>query len=446
MSNNQVSINQKKLNLFFIGLSLFATYFGAGNLVFPPIIGLQSGTEMLSGILGLSISAIFLPIFGIVLIGFKGSVTAITDHVGKKFYYMIVGTMMVCATFMSIPRTGAVAVELGVQGNFENAPYIPILIGYFIIVFLCVYNKTKALDIVGKILTPVMAIILIILTVIAIINPLGNPTSPSVEHVFSNAFVNGYQTGDVTVSFMVATIFLSSISEKGFVQDNERKRAMLTAGVIAFISLFVIYSGLFYMGACVSGEFPPDIGRSELLSACIRLCGGSNAMLAFGVVVILACLTTAVSLITASADFFDSVFKGKIDYRIILSVIIVIAILTATLGVDGIVTTTGWLFNVFYAALFPMIILGTFQKFVPNDGAWKGAVWFPMVYAFLESAPFLNTTAPVKALISVMPLSKYGFGWILPCIIGFVIGLIMYYPVEKAKKQKKMSKNRQFQT
>ena len=122
---------KKKINMIevlIIGLAFFANYFGAGNLVFPPMMGLQSGTSWLPAIVALAISGVLLPVLAIVIIGRAGGVTGITGHVSKNFHRVLVGAIMVFAMFISIPRTASVAIELGVQGVFPSTPYAPAVV------------------------------------------------------------------------------------------------------------------------------------------------------------------------------------------------------------------------------------------------------------------------------------------------------------------------------
>ena len=184
--------------VLFIGLAFFATYFGAGNLVFPPMIGIQTGTGYPAGLVGLAISGIFLPLFSLYAIAKAGeSVKSITDHAFKNLDKVLLTVSMLLCVTVSIPRTAAVAIELGLQGTWSASPYFVSVVIYFLIAFLFARSKSGALDRVGKFLTPVMVIILFILVIVGIFNPLGTPQASTVGNNFTFAFLQGYQTGDV---------------------------------------------------------------------------------------------------------------------------------------------------------------------------------------------------------------------------------------------------------
>lgn len=134
-----------------LGFAYFATYFGAGNLIFPPLLGLNSGSSFFSGLVGLTLSGVFLPIFTLIVIGLNGNVHAITDHVGKYTYNILLAALMLVRTFVSIPRTCATAIQLGIQGNIPAAPFIPLVILYFLISFFFSLDKNRVMDRMGEI-------------------------------------------------------------------------------------------------------------------------------------------------------------------------------------------------------------------------------------------------------------------------------------------------------
>lgn len=414
----------KGLDVCILGFAFFATYFGAGNLIFPPQLGLVSGSSFLEGLTGLTLSGILLPVFTLIVIGLNGSVHEITDHAGKYTYKVLLAALMIICTFVSIPRTAATAVELGIQGIWPDAPYIPLIAAYFVLSFLFAYNRSRVMDQVGKYLTPLLALILTGIAVYGVVNPLGTPVEASVPDAFVNAFLGGYNTGDVLVSFIMAAVFFDAIKGKGYTERKDRNRLLVYCGLVTIGLLFIIYGALFYMGACVSGDYPADIGRAELLGAIIRRVG-AGVIYPMGVAVILACLTTAIGQMAAVAEFVSE-GTHKINYSKALILCAAFSFLTAFLGVDGIVKYVGWIYSVSYPPCLALLVLGTFSKFIPNDGTYKGAVGFVVLYSLVESLPFLSGLGISKFIVEVTPLSGAGFGWVVPLIIGGITGTIWY--------------------
>ena len=103
----------KAADILFIGLAFFATYFGTGNLIFPPMLGLKSGSNWTAGMIGMLASGVGLPILAILILGKCGSVQKISEHVHKKFYTVFIGMIMILCCCVSIPRTAAVGSEMG---------------------------------------------------------------------------------------------------------------------------------------------------------------------------------------------------------------------------------------------------------------------------------------------------------------------------------------------
>ena len=415
----------KATDVLFIGLALFATYFGAGNLIFPPMLGLQSGTGWGSGMIGMIASGVGLPVLAMIILGHCGSVQRISDHVHKNFYHIFVGMIMVLCCCVSIPRTAAVGIEMGLQGLWGGAPYLVSVVIYFLIAFFFAKDRGTALDKVGKILTPVMTVILFILVIKGFISPIGTPSAPTVDNAFLNSFLGGYSTGDVLVSFLMASLFFGTIREKGY-DGASLKKVNFGAGIIAAVCLAVVYGGLFFMGACVSGEYSADsIGNADLLLNVIRSSGGQIALYGLCLSVILACLTTAIGQITAVADFFSEASHEKLPYRVLVIIVPVVTTIVASFGLDTIVSLTGAWFSFTYPIALVLMILGIFERKIPNDGAYKGAVWCTVVYAFLDlPAEYGVHIGFLDAILDKIPLYGLGFGWVVPAAAGFIVGLL----------------------
>lgn len=322
-------------------------------------------------------------------------------------------------------RTAAVGIEMGLQGIWPGAPYLVFVILYFVIAFLFAKDRGTALDKVGKILTPIMTIILFILVVKGAVSPIGTPGAASVDNAFVNSFLGGYSTGDVLVSFLAAGVFFDSIKRKGYEGEAFRK-AHVRACLIAAVCLAIVYGGLLYMGACVSTEYTPDsISNANLLLAIIRSSGGQIAIYGLCLSVVLACLTTAISQITAVADFYETATHGKLSYKVLVMIVPIVTTIVASFGLDTIVSLTSPWFSFFYPITLVMTILGIFEKKIPNDGAFKGAVYFTVIYAVLD-LPHEYGFGFLDPVLNHIPLYGLGFGWIVPAIVGFIVGLIAW--------------------
>ena len=211
---------------------------------------------------------------------------------------------------------------------------------------------------------------------------------------------------------------------KGYTTVGQRNKVLIYCGIVSFVLLLIIYGSLLYMGACVSGDYAQNIGRAELLVAIIQRVG-TWVMVPMGIAVVLACLTTAIGQIAAVAEFTSSATGNRISYKQVAIVCCILSALTALLGVDGIVTYIGWIFGVCSPPCLALLVLGIIGRFMPNNGAYKGSVYLVTLFALLESLPGLSSLGFAKAIVAATPLSTYGFGWIVPFIIGLIGGSII---------------------
>jgi LIVCS family branched-chain amino acid:cation transporter len=417
------------LDFLFIGLAYFACYFGAGNLVFPPKLGLQSGASWLAGAIGLAISGIILPLLALVIISYRGgNVESLTKRIHPKLHIAMLVVLMCICMFISIPRTAAVATELGVSGIFGTVPYVPVVIAYFVICFLIGRRKESVLDKIGKYLTPLMVIILFVVVIKGIVSPLGTAGAPTVANPTINAVLTGYQTGDVLVSVLMAAVFIGTVHDHGYKKGKEETRIVIKASIVAFICLFVIYGGLLFIGATVNTEYDQSIGNADLLVELIRRLGGQVAMSAFGVAVILACLTTAIGQLTSVADFYEStaLLKGKVSYQVLFIIAACVSAAVATLGLDKIIALAAPIFSLAYAPCLVLMLLGIFQDIIPNDGGFKGAMLLTIIEAFFEMLQAYINSPGLGTILSKLPFYSQGFGWVIPALVGMIAGIIIF--------------------
>lgn len=428
---------KNRFELLFIGLAFFATYFGAGNLIFPPMLGLEDGNQWLPGALGLIISGVALPLICIVIFGYMEDMEQwMYDHLGIKYYKAYLALMLVVGCQLcAVPRTGAVGIELGVQSISSSVPYVIAVIIYFIVVIFFTKTEESALDHIGKILTPLMVIILFILVVKNFISPVDTPVDTGIGGgAFLHSLLTGYGTGDLIVSFLMASVFLGSVQAKGYKKGKECGNATLKAAIIALICLAFIYGGLLYLGACGGSHFDPSIGNAKLLTGLIEMSGGSLARQALGVAVTLACLTTAIGETTATSQFFYKEFKGKIKYRYISIFWAIVSMCVSLVGLNKLLAIISPMFTAFYAVGLSLLLILLLRKVTPNDTANRGALYVVTVFAVAELLiAYVPNMPVVSTVVHAIPLQTNGFGWIVPFIVGYVAGAVIGMSKKKAE-------------
>lgn len=425
----------ENVNALIIGFAMFAVFFGAGNLVFPPLIGLMAGDSWQIAIAGLTVSAILFPIATIIAVDnmggtLKGICRPVATWFTKGYMVMWIVFILTCG----VPRQAGVGIESGLlsvfpalQGN--DGLRIGLLIGYFLIVMALTFRPSKIVDIVGKYLTPFLLICLVVMIVLAVVQPLGTPAAPQVDTVFSYSFLQGYQTGDVAVGIAVAGMFVASIKAKGYQDVAKRHIMTMKAAVIAFIGLFVVYGGLLYLGATGSGMFASSMDQTALLNGLVHALTGTAGNAVLGLGIFLACLTTTIGVGSTIANLTVDLSHGKISFKIMMIFVCLFGLLEACIGVQGIIRYTFWIFIAIYPVSIALMLLGVFARFVPNHGAWKGTVFMATMIGLFEGLMQLNKSQiinlPLDSFVQMyqcIPFAAEGFAWVVPSVIGFIIG------------------------
>lgn len=417
----------KKQNKDFIivGLALFGSYFGAGNLIFPPLLGFISGGQWSLAAIGFCISAVLMPVVGLYVISKNGgSLEAMTEDIHKNFAKFLLLFIMLFAGTISVPRTGAVAYELGFKALFPSVPIIAFIFGYFAIALYFSLDVNKMINKVGKFLTSVLVVVLLGIIIKGIFTPIGLPIAPQKSGVFTHSFLEGYQTGDLIVSYLIGIVFIGDIIHRGYRADKERNKLTAYCVVVALILLAVIYVGLIYLGASVSSFYPADIERSQLLLGIAERVLGKEGMLFLSIAVVLACVTTAIGQITSIANFFHDFSGKKIPHKPAALFFAVLGAAIAILGVERIVYFATPIYKGVYPSLIVLMILGIFRKYIPNKESFRYALIFTLAVSILEAVLSVVDVAVIKAFIGVLPLSGLGFAWLLPAALGFIVGAV----------------------
>ena len=414
-----------------VGLALFATIFGAGNLVFPPILGLTAGTEWVAATLGLLLSGIILPVLGTWAVNCVGDhAKFLTYHVHREFYTILTA----CSTLLvgigsTLPRVGATTHEVGIQSIFPNCPIWVTVTIFFAVTYYFARDRESVIDKVGKYLTPALVIIIGFILLKGIITPIGEIAEPVLQKPFVSSVLEGYKVGDLTTTLMLAHVFIYALEEKGYM-DGELKRGILVAGVVCIVVMSAIYIALTYIGATAGSIYPSDISRTALLSGIALNIFGKSGQVALGLVVALACLTTAVTIAASAAAFFGDLFRTKfgiqISYKCLMRVICIFCTIAGTFGVTSIINYVTPIFLTMYPPLIVLTILGFVDKWIPNDGIYKGAVYTSTFFGFLDGVlvVFPHFTG-LYNLLSYIPLFEDGFGWVIPSLImGVIMGIV----------------------
>lgn len=402
-----------------IGFALFSMFFGAGNLIFPGFLGNTLGSSFFTGMIGFVITGVGLPLLAIVACSKgDGSFESIASKIGPKFVIIFTTLLfMAIGPLLAVPRTAATTFEMSINPFFPGIPAIVVIAVYFIINLIFVLKRSSIIDTIGKFLTPALLILLIVVIVKGVFMPIGEITSTNAQNVFSSSLIEGYQTMDAIAALLFAAIITTSLKDKGY-EKKDMPSMILKSSLVATIGLAFVYGGLMYIGAQTTTIASSDLGKTGLLLFIAKHILGSAGPIVIGVAMGLACLSTSIGLITAGADFFEKVSKGKLTYKFNAIVISLVSFLVALLGVDKIIAFSSPILNLLYPVSITIIVTTLLSKWLTNVKAIRLGVYTSLVFSLLLLIPGLN--------LSFLPLSKAGFGWVIPTILGIIIGYIIF--------------------
>ena len=431
-------MNRKKLvtDSIVVGFALFAMFFGAGNVVFPPYIGMHAGEQWANGFLFYFIADIGLALVAMFAILHAGGADNITGRIGHVASKVLMCAVILCiGPMVAIPRTAATTLEMSVTPFFSGMSPVVFSIIFFAVILLLSIKQSAVIDIVGKILTPALLIGLLILIVKGFVSPIGDivDTGVSASEVTVNGIKSGYQTMDVLAAMAFGIIILSSADEKGYTDSKSAAKMIGIAAALSGVLLLIVYFGLTYLGATASTVFPTDISRANLVIGIVELLLGKAGLIIFAIVIALACITTAVALVSSAASFFAKLANDKISYSVFVVVICVSSAVISNLGLDMIIAIAPPVLDIVYPPMLVLILLSWFGDKL-HKSVYVSSVAGSLIASVLASASLYGMNVPV---IDSLPLASLGLGWLTPAA---VFGLVAYL-VSKVKFQNTQTAN-----
>ncbi|MEG0898622.1 MAG: branched-chain amino acid transport system II carrier protein [Oscillospiraceae bacterium] len=418
-------------DIFVLGFALFAMFFGAGNLIFPPYLGFGSASNWFWGFVAFIATDIGLSVLALLMIAKKGQgADGITNVLGQKCSTLLLVANMIClGPLIAIPRTAATTFEFAVAPIFPSFinSWVSAII-FFLIVIALSLKQSKIIDIVGAILSPIMLIALALLIIKGVLSPLGTPGSgTAIDSVLKEGIKAGYQTMDMMGATILSVTLLASINEKGYKGKNLQFKMITLSGLVAAAGLFCVYCGLAFLGASVSTVFPANLSQAELLIAITKGILGQEGIILLGIIVMAACLTTAIGLVSSTATYFSDITDNKLNYKTMVIVISIVSCVLSNLGISTIINFASPILDLIYPILVVLTFMAIFSEKIKNNNIYKGAALGALITSILG---LIETYAKVDMGLSRLPFSVYGFSWILPGIVGGFIGYFI-----KSKKQ-----------
>ena len=426
--------NLTKEQFFSVAIMLFGLFFGAGNLIFPPLLGKQAGGATFQSLLAFGITAVVFPILGVVAVAKTKGLSNLASKVDK--YFAIVFTTMIYMAIgpgLGIPRAGSLPFEMAV------APFLPENVSlslsrlvytfvFFLVAYLVCLKPNKLVTRMGKFLTPALLVLITVMFVGVLFKNPNAVTSPVGDYATSSTvkgFLEGYNTMDTIAALNFGLVI--SLAVKSFKVEDEEKVIGYTVrvGLVAGSFLFVIYAMLAYIGMTTSGLTGDVKNGAEILTTVSQYVFGKFGIVLLASIFTLACLTTCIGLITSISKFFETMTKEKVSYHKWIVFWTFLSFLVANFGLNTILKVSVPVLVAIYPVSIVLILLGLTEKYFGYNKFTYRLVCYTVTFiSVVEALLSVKLNIPfVTELVSSLPFFSLSLGWVLPMVLTWLVGM-----------------------
>lgn len=414
----------KLTDIMALGFMLFAFFLGAGNIIFPPLAGQLAGDHFLPAMSGFLLTAVGLPLITIVAVAVAGgSWGHLTKDLPKRAAtIMAVLIFIIIGPAFAAPRTGLVAYEMAVKPFFIDASQAHLTlfsIAFFVVAMFFSWSQGKLIDVIGKVLTPALFVGLVVLAVAVFVNPQGDILAAHGEYItqpLTKGFLEGYNTMDTFASLMFGMLIVDAIRSKGITDRAATTKYLISAGCIAAAGLAFVYISLFFLGATSATVAAGADNGGAILSLYVQSLFGPSGQLVLSVIVLLACLTTAIGLVSACSDYFSSL--TPLSYKTWVIINGVACATVANVGLSQLISLSVPVLFALYPVAIALVALTFLRSRFPNPkAAYRVVVLVSLLFALIDGAKVAGVD--VSAL-KMLPLFEIGMGWLLPTAAAII--------------------------
>lgn len=426
--------NLTKEQFFSVAIMLFGLFFGAGNLIFPPLLGKQAGGATFQSLLAFGITAVVFPILGVVAVAKTKGLSNLASKVDK--YFAIVFTTMIYMAIgpgLGIPRAGSLPFEMAV------APFLPENVSlslsrlvytfvFFLVAYLVCLKPNKLVTRMGKFLTPALLVLITVMFVGVLFKNPNAVTRPVGDYATSSTvkgFLEGYNTMDTIAALNFGLVI--SLAVKSFKVEDEEKVIGYTVrvGLVAGSFLFVIYAMLAYIGMTTSGLTGDVKNGAEILTTVSQYVFGKFGIVLLASIFTLACLTTCIGLITSISKFFETMTKEKVSYHKWIVFWTFLSFLVANFGLNTILKVSVPVLVAIYPVSIVLILLGLTEKYFGYNKFTYRLVCYTVTFiSVVEALLSVKLNIPfVTELVSSLPFFSLSLGWVLPMVLTWLVGM-----------------------
>ncbi|WP_445383445.1 branched-chain amino acid transport system II carrier protein [Robiginitalea sp. IMCC43444] len=412
-----------KKSQFILALALFSLFFGAGNLILPPQLGYRAGNSWWLVVLGFCLSAVLIPMLGILAHArLQGGMFDFAKKVSSRFSLAYCFLVYGISIALPAPRTASVTHEMAIGPYLGSSPLWTSLL-YFGLVFVFVLNRSRISSLIGKWLTPI--ILLVLLALIGnIVFDFGEGLEPGVlEAPFSEGILEGYQTFDAIGAVVVGGVILISLNlEAPELDARQRFRQISGAGWLAGAGLLILYTGLVLSGALIHADLDGTESRTEILRMLSDLALGRNGNLFLSILISLACFTTAVGIVTGTADFASSRFGNSgLAYKLTALMASLLGVIMGQLPVDYIILVALPALMFIYPLTIVLILLNVLPNSWTPAPVFRAVVFTTLLFSVPDFMATIGFDSLKESLGGSIPLMQYQLSWVLPAILVFAV-------------------------
>lgn len=418
-----------------VSIMLFGLFFGAGNLIFPPLLGNQAGTATYISLLAFSVTAVLFPVVGSILVGKTNGLTNLANRVGPVFSVVFTTAIYLSiGPCLGIPRAGSVPFEMAI------APYVPesfsldlarflyTLVFFAIAMAICL-KPNKLVKRIGKYLTPTLLVLIFIMfiRVVTMSRNVAMPTGDYATGPVTKGFLAGYDTMDAVAALNFGFVIAQAIRRFGVTGEKEVTKYEVKAGALAGTVLFIVYAMLATIGMIGSAKFRGLENGAQVLTETVKFVLGDFGLVLLASIFTLACLTTCVGLITSGGEYFESLFNNRLSYRSWVFIWTLFSFIMANFGLNKLLEFSVPLLQIIYPVALVLIVMGISHDYVNYSKASYVAAAFVSVVLPLHEV--LNKTFNLRlgvltdALVS-LPLYVEGLSWLLPTLVVLVLATL----------------------
>lgn len=414
-----------------ISIMLFGLLFGSGNLIFPPMLGNQSGNSMYIALIGFIITAVVFPVLGILAVAKTNGIENLGARVGPVFAVIYPAILFLAiGPGIAIPRNGSLAFEMSVAPYITGSssliiPRLIYTIIFFGLTYYLSFTPGKMVDRIGKIITPILFLLIIIffLGSISVLPVDISAATVKYQNPFVKGILEGYNTMDILAALNYGLVISLTIRRYNIKDEQSIIKYSSRAGLLAGSVLLIVYSMLAYVGMITSRGNQNLANGGEILFNITNTVFGSFGSVILILIFTLACLTTAVGLVTSVSEYFAELTNNKIAYKQWITIYTFIAFILANFGLNSILKFSLPVLAAIYPTAIVLIVMALLQDiFKFNQLTYKATIYMTLfisiVAGFKEAGIKLLILTNLSALL---PLYKEGLEWLIPSLFTLIV-------------------------